>query len=592
ADVTDDATYKANYRNVLREYDITFINEGQTYAVGKYSYGTKAATITPTTVPSKNPSKEYVYTFDKWTPDIEDVSKNQTYTASYKKEKRKYNVKFVDFDDTEISSSLYEYGTLDTSIVKPADPSYSVDSVHYHFTGWTPEITNVYGDAVYKATYAPNNYHITFVGKDGVLSETDYPYNTKAGDIKVPDTTVANTAEYTYTFTGWDKQITDVVGDETYIARYDAKKQKYFISFVDEDGTTELKAVTEYEYGTAAADIEKPDDPTKNETPEYIYTFDKWTPEIVEVTGNATYKATYSKTLKKYKVTFVDDDGTVLKEATEYDFGTKAADIVRPAEPSKAETDECTYSFGGWTPEVTDVGTKDVTYTATYTKKIKEYKVTWKDGDGKVLKTDSVKYNEMPSYSGDTPTKKATADTRFKFNNKWTPEIVKVTGDATYTAEFDASKIVMHTLSFDLNGGTLNGKNGTVTIEAEEGTEITIPDAPTREGYKFTYWKGSEYHPGDKYKVEGDHTFTAQWEEIKKETTEQPTTEAPKPAQQPTTEAPKPAEQPTTEAPKPAAPTAVQTGDNVNILLFIVLMAISLLGIISILVLKKKQRYN
>ena len=67
------------------------------------------------------------------------------------------------------------------------------------------------------------------------------------------------------------------------------------------------------------------------------------------------------------------------------------------------------------------------------------------------------------------------------------------------------------TISYDLNGGTLDGKTGVITIRTEEGSTITIPEAPVREGYRFTYWKGSEYYPGDSYKVESDHTFTAQW---------------------------------------------------------------------------------
>ncbi|MBQ6428853.1 MAG: LPXTG cell wall anchor domain-containing protein, partial [Oscillospiraceae bacterium] len=31
-------------------------------------------------------------------------------------------------------------------------------------------------------------------------------------------------------------------------------------------------------------------------------------------------------------------------------------------------------------------------------------------------------------------------------------------------------------------------------------------------GFVFTYWRGSEYQPGDEYTVFEDHTFTAQWE--------------------------------------------------------------------------------
>lgn len=66
------------------------------------------------------------------------------------------------------------------------------------------------------------------------------------------------------------------------------------------------------------------------------------------------------------------------------------------------------------------------------------------------------------------------------------------------------------TITFDLNGGTLNGKTGKVTVTAANGTVITLP-APTRDGYTFDYWEGSKYYAGDKYKVNGDHTFKAVW---------------------------------------------------------------------------------
>ena len=68
-------------------------------------------------------------------------------------------------------------------------------------------------------------------------------------------------------------------------------------------------------------------------------------------------------TLTKYTVTFVDDDGTtVLRPATEYDYGTPASDILRPSDPTKKW-----YKFTWWTPSITDV-TWDVVYKATYKK--------------------------------------------------------------------------------------------------------------------------------------------------------------------------------------------------------------------------------
>ena len=67
-------------------------------------------------------------------------------------------------------------------------------------------------------------------------------------------------------------------------------------------------------------------------------------------------------------------------------------------------------------------------------------------------------------------------------------------------------------ITYDPNGGILDGSSDPVNEIHGEGTTITIREAPTREGYKFLYWKGSEYQPGDQYTVEADHTFVAQWE--------------------------------------------------------------------------------
>lgn len=70
-------------------------------------------------------------------------------------------------------------------------------------------------------------------------------------------------------------------------------------------------------------------------------------------------------------------------------------------------------------------------------------------------------------------------------------------------------------ISYDLNGGTLDGKTGIITEKHEVGEVITVMKAPKRKGYKFSYWKGSKYYPGDKYTVAEDHTLTAVWEKDK-----------------------------------------------------------------------------
>lgn len=151
----------------------------------------------------------------------------------------------------------------------------------------------------------------------------------------------------------------------------------------------------------------------------------------------------------------------------------------------------------------------------------REYTITFVNEDGTELQSGKVVYGETPTYSGETPTKAADDEYSYTFK-EWQPQIAEVTQDAVYTAVYEKTPVSVKTgiLTFDPNGGnyssapdgyTLNDKTGKITIEVNAGEVITIPAAPVRDGYTFQYWKGSKYLPGDKYTVKGDHSFTAVW---------------------------------------------------------------------------------
>ena len=80
-------------------------------------------------------------------------------------------------------------------------------------------------------------------------------------------------------------------------------------------------------------------------------------------------------------------------------------------------------------------------------------------------------------------------------------------GDTYKKVQFPASQ---YTITYDLSGGTLDGQTGTVTKKVDAGAVIKLP-APVRDGYTFDYWQGSKYKAGEKYTVNGDHTFKAVW---------------------------------------------------------------------------------
>ena len=96
------------------------------------------------------------------------------------------------------------------------------------------------------------------------------------------------------------------------------------------------------------------------------------------------------------------------------------------------------------------------------------------------------------------------------------------------------SDAVPCTLTFDLAGGTLDGETGSITYDVYTGDDFPIPEGPTLEGYTFQYWTDAEqdldwesvvenlfpaeeqtakYYPGDTYVVDGDHGFTAVFQE-------------------------------------------------------------------------------
>ncbi|MBZ2385739.1 right-handed parallel beta-helix repeat-containing protein [Anaerococcus murdochii] len=72
---------------------------------------------------------------------------------------------------------------------------------------------------------------------------------------------------------------------------------------------------------------------------------------------------------------------------------------------------------------------------------------------------------------------------------------------------------------YDANGGQFADGTSVKQKRYSKDKQIKIMPAPTKEGYKFLYWKGSEYQPGDTYTVTENHTFTAQWEEDKPKNT-------------------------------------------------------------------------
>ena len=203
--------------------------------------------------------------------------------------------------------------------------------------------------------------------------------------------------------------------------------EKFTITWKNEDGS--IIDQTEVSYGQMPTH----EVPVKPSTEQYTYTFAGWTPEVVAATSDATYTATYTSELRKYTVTFLDEDGTTLS-AQDWEYGATPTCEA----PTKPSTEQYTYTFAGWTPEVVAV-TGNATYTATYTSELRKYTITFLDEDGTTLSSQDWEYGATPTC--EAPTKPATAQYTYTFAG-WTPEVVAVTGNATYTATYTAEPII------------------------------------------------------------------------------------------------------------------------------------------------------
>ena len=183
------------------------------------------------------------------------------------------------------------------------------------------------------------------------------------------DASKAATAEYTYTFAGWSPEAVAVTGDATYKANFTSTKNSYTITWLNDDDSLIDTATVEYGVVPTHADA------SKAATAQYTYTFTGWSPEVVAVTGDATYTATYSSTVRSYTVKFFGLDGeTVLSEQT-IEYGSAA---TAPELPEKAPDSDYHYAVA-WNSDAWQnvTGLTEITAVATPTTHIYTGTPTW-----------------------------------------------------------------------------------------------------------------------------------------------------------------------------------------------------------------------
>ncbi len=259
--------------------------------------------------------------------------------------------------------------------------------ISYAFDCWVDAEGNpvdaVYGDCdvypTYKKTDLRSLYTVEFHNWDGTVLQSEVLPESVLPEYKGETPARATDDKNSYDFAGWDKDITACPATDlndgaliaeaiVYTAEFDAVTRNFTVTYMDEAGENVLSVENRVFEGTAA---DEAPEVTKDSDIQYDYTFDCWVDaegnpvDLENVTGDLTVYPSFKGTLREYKVTFVDHDGTTLKEET-----VKYGEDATAPEASREEDQWYTYSFNNWYvgDEVASIESicGDITVTAVY----------------------------------------------------------------------------------------------------------------------------------------------------------------------------------------------------------------------------------
>ena len=420
--VAGDAVYTAAIDSVVNKYLVTFKSGTVTLQSDSVAYGTVPEYPT-ITLPKNN--AQYTYSLS-WDKDVVMVVGDAVYTATIDSVVNKYLITFKS-GKTTLQSDSVAYGTV------PECPTVTLpkNNAQYSYSlSWDKDVVAVMGDAVYTATIdsVVNKYQVSFKNYDGTLiKDSIYTYGSTV--VKPADLTRAATSKYTFAFKGWMPTVADVTTDAVYKAVFDSTIRNYTVVFVNDSDTLQSSNIN---YGVTPS--YKGGTPTKQSTAQYEYTFKGWSPSIAYVSKNATYRAVFDSTLRKYTVSFMSEN----KKVQTSDVAYGKTPVYSGSTPTKMANDSCTYKFSGWNPKIQPV-TDDIVYSAEFSVEKKKFLVRFMVGNS-TQEIQSVAYGDIPEYKGETPTKKSTILYSYEFVG-WTPKIGRITKETNYEAVFDSTKL-------------------------------------------------------------------------------------------------------------------------------------------------------
>ena len=435
-------------------------------------------------------------------------------TSTNKWELKTVDVKFYknETGETVLKTITTSYkGIPDQAVIATNPTKETTAAATYAFYGWKSSVTGTEykwtdplevatADMSYRPVFTetPRNYTITLVNANNGAS---VPLEVAYGSVPEYTAVKEADAQYTYSFEGWSPAFTTVTGTATYTANWNSVVNEYNITWMN--GETVLEVDENQPYGTVTSYGGAT--PTKAADDDYAYTFSGWHNSLTNapkannetVTGEITYTAQYNTT-PRYAVTFNNYDGTQLDRIVYTQGEVPAYGGV----PTRKRDSDGYFKFIGWkNSNGTDYAanatlpavTKKETYTAQYEYVTDLFTITLKNVHGNGESDEwSGKFGvgSIPFYNPNdddvpvTPTKAGNVQYTYVFSS-WSPAMIPVNGEATYTAVFSPveNKYAV-SVAAGANGSVSPASVSEIGYETASADITATPDA----GYAFNGW--------------------------------------------------------------------------------------------------------
>ncbi len=272
-----------------------------------------------------------------------------------------------------------------------------------------------------------------------------------------------------------------------------------------------LLAIGAVQAGTAAVQADQlevncGEKVTIKATPKTGYHFVKWSDgntdsvRVISPVSDLNYTAFFA--INQYTILFVNYDASELQREV-LDHGAPVS--YKGETPTRPATAQHTFTFAGWSPNVSYTALGDAVYVAQYDTTVTKYTITFLNWDSTVLQQSLWDYGAIPSYSGTEPYREG-----HQFTG-WNPNITQVTKDTTYVAQFNdpSQSYTITAIPNPAEGGTVSG-GGTYSF----GADVTLT-ATAAGCYQFVRWNDGDTNPTRTVKVTGNATYEAIFEKLK-----------------------------------------------------------------------------